>query len=575
MKFWLVIFILLILTMETRAVSNRSKELSRLFFNTVADLNKIDLAMAKKLLSQFKDDDAIHGNVGGTVPVLHHLLNLHRLSSLPRDQMDIIELMLSCLKFGADPEVGYKNDPPLLFKAIMIKELHLVKSIIDANPKVISNLLQGSDRWSSQFFVFLYSTPSESVPLAKLLLHVDTIAASKGLEAMGGVDGIKKLLASASLGKPSVKSADLVLHSVTYNNTVLTSLGNRASKNTGRILLMDIIHSLDELAGAIHSALLQSVVNLFKDGDEPDLSLVERLLQVLTADRASVEAGSAFSMKRNALHYLCLSGGASMLKQLGSFVSQVKDSGASVSEEDHVQLQGQIHASISLMKGALGAIDSRGHTPVTYALMRFSKSSPVVASLRELCGAVDFDFEAAALSYTEKVRSLTIGSTVDLQASEGQSFAAVSEDGGGWTPQGPGGAGVPGPLSAVIRDILSTKASSEEATKSAWNDMSDVRVLEVLADELPTNKEFFLKYINTGTPVVFRKTQQERCSGVSDKQVPVSTSMTELRARFQKDAFLARYGSVAVPSSTIPYAGIHIYGLVRFSSTFYDIHCSM
>lgn len=61
-------------------------------------------------------------------------------------------------------------------------------------------------------------------------------------------------------------------------------------------------------------------------------------------------------------------------------------------------------------------------------------------------------------------------------------------------------------------------------------------------DRLPDNPEFMAKYINTGTPVVFR--------GVARQG---SEIMHNLLVKFAKDRFLKKYGAIEVAASVLPY----------------------
>lgn len=511
------LIILFLSTMEVNAASARSKQLSSLLFRSIADHTKLDLPMAKKLLSQFKSDDTIVGNVNDDIPILHHLLNLHRMSTSARDKADVLETFVAALIVGADPSTPYKSDPPLIFKAILLKEINVCQLISDSSVFAVRKMLHGQGRWSGLFFTHLYSTPSESIPLAKLLLHADTIVRDKGQSAMGGVDGVRKLLASASLGKPAVKSADLDLHSPAYGR-ILDTLG---ADNGGKIHLLDIIRSLDDVAGAVHRSVLSAAVS--------DASAAVRLVQVLTGLGTSSDA-SVYPMHRNALHFLCLSGGAVMLEQLRQFLLELRTSGSNSvgAAADEIKQDGTTATSTppldttatstecdSMVREALRTADLRGHTPVSYAAMRFSTASPIGDALRLLCLDLNLDLDQE-VAHSRENGALHTPTAAPAKVTI---TTATTSENGGWR-------------TTLLADAISSESGA------------DPRILEVHTSALPSNKEFFNTYLNTGTPVIFRRT-----SGTAEDSVAAT------QKAFKKADFLASYGDVTVPAATIPYAG--------------------
>lgn len=505
------LFFTLLLTMNVAASSDRSKRLSNLLFQSVSDNAKLDFAMSKKLLSQFRSDDVITGAVYDDIPFLHHLLNLHRTSTSARDKSDVLEIFQAALSVGADPSIPYKEDPPLLFKAIVLKELHLCKNIVNSSASVVHSLLFGRTQWSSMFVTHLYSLPSESVPLAKLLLHADTIIREKGQSAMGGLDGIKKLLSGASLGKPAVKSVDLSAHSPAYER-ILSTLG---ADNDGKIRLLDIIRSLDDLAGSVH----QSIVSVLLG----DAASALRFVQVITD--ADQMARAPYPMGRNALHFLCLSGGAVMLEQLGQLLLGLRGE----AENAEVLLDGTASASVAaicdeLFRKALHAADKRGHTPISYAVMRFSAASPVASALRGLCAQLGLDFDQ------EVDRSRERGALRPSApaASEATSVPERVVPDGGWR---------------------TTRLAGGAALSAAGTVGTDPRLLEVDSPVLPSNKEFFAQYLNTGSPVIFRS------SPVATQDSGNLDSVRATQEVFRKKKFLSAYGDITVPAAAIPYAG--------------------
>jgi hypothetical protein len=526
----LALFILLLsvalTTMSAQVVSERSKKLSQLFHNAVTDQKHLDTPMAKKILSQFKADDTLVITIGESVPILHHLLNIFRLMSNERTKFDLLEIMESCMQLGADASHAYNQDPPLLFKLLLLKELHIARQAVHHSPKAALDLIMGNVRWSAGFFSILYAVPSESVPLVKLLLYADTTVRAKGLPAMGGVEGLKKLLSGAVLGKPTVRPGDIDRYSSTYHE-VVTSLGGER----GQLRLLDMVSCLDETAAAVHQVLLDAVLGLAGADLRDEVAL--QLVRLLTASHATATAQTAspYGMARNALHYLGLSGSKVLWQQLGRFVEALEQGQTEVAVSDGTTAPlrpSPVHATcVQLLRDALTATDARGHTPISYCAMRFSPQSPAFAALSEFAAAVGVPV-AAALADAVDAGVLRQPSPQAQRSDSGtvQELQAL-EDGGWDTSRLP---------------VLSDATGALPV---------DHRITEVFAPTLPGNKEFFQRYINTGTPVAFKQ--------VVDPAVSASpaASTSALRAVLKKDAFLRRYGNFSVPAATIPYAGNH------------------
>lgn len=509
----------------------------------------MDLALAKKLLSQFKEEDTLHGDIGDAVPVLHHLFDLHRLTSNPHQKAELVDIMLQSIRVGADTSKPFKNDPPLLFKAVILKELNLAKSIADKSSSGVLSMLTGPLQWTSLFFSNLYAIPSETVPLVKLLLHADTIVSGKGQAASGGVEGIKKLLAGAVLGKPTVRAADLNLHSPSFSDIVsqlgLGLSGGEAtpSPGGGRIKLLDLIRSLDEVAGAVHQSVLDAAAR--------DRSAALRLVEVITGSGGSeLRQDAVWPMGRNALHYLALSGGAHMLDQLRGFLQQLVTTAAEASTAA-VGASGEVNTELTstavdvadctrMMRRALSATDDRGHSPISYAVMRFSAASPVAEALRALSAQVKLDFAAELAVHTSGTGVLAAPQQEKV-VEQGGSLLGEPLAAGGWNATKP---------ASIFR--FSSSSSTDNRGESG-----DTRLLEVTGlAALPSNREFFLNYLNRGVPVVFRR---PGLLGSTSNSTSTSRgySTRELREVFRKDRFVSEYGAVTVPAATIPYAGKH------------------
>jgi hypothetical protein len=170
--------------------------------------------------------------------------------------------------------------------------------------------------------------------------------------------------------------------------------------------------------------------------------------------------------------------------------------------------------------------------------MRYGQDSAIAQALSRLCTLVELDFAALTANVVR----------YDTKKSEADDSATADEEAD----------------SLKIEDIsLSTatdstlkkkKKSKSHVTKDAsevdlsggWqltpttlytHHVSDIQ--EVFGAELPSNKEFFAKYVNTSTPVVFRGAAME----------------SSVRDTLSKREFVARYGGFAVPQAVLPYSG--------------------
>ncbi|CAE7680250.1 unnamed protein product, partial [Symbiodinium microadriaticum] len=161
---------------------------------------------------------------------------------------------------------------------------------------------------------------------------------------------------------------------------------------------------------------------------------------------------------------------------------------------------------------ALNERDSRGHTPLNYAALRYGTESRVYDALLELTACAGAEVDLKSLVDLGRVHRLP--SKPSLQKSDDRAKVPPVGDSGGWSDL---------PLQdAALR-----------------GDVDRCDILEVWGGA-PTSDEFFSKYLALGVPVIFRNA--------------LSSEPGSLRHLFSKEVFLTNYGKEQVPVSAIPYA---------------------
>ena len=510
---------------EASGVSEYASENAYIFLDSISNPKELHLQSALNALKLLARADVEMGILGETSPLLHHMLNLYRLSSSASVKSQLIDIMLHGLERGFDAQTPYKSDPPLIYKSIMLKELNLTKSLIDSSPQSVVFMVSHQQQWLAQFLATLYSIPSEPVPLAKLLLHADTIASQNIIKSS---ERMKQLLDGAMLGKPNVKPVDLALHSSTYNR-IVTELGESKDDGGKSIKLLDIIQCLDEVASKVHQSFLDALLkqlgsNTIADRIETALHFLEVLtsLRITDGDMISRLTTNHYDSNRNALHYLCISGGHVMLNQLTRFLSELV-------KQDLIGTRSS--TAMKLIQASLTAKDRRSHSPVSYAIMRFKHDSPIVKALELLNQQLDFELDDAFYVSTKNVGNDDINR-----------------------------------VKTADRDLFETGGWSAFKRNISMDDRCDV--WEEFRPSLLSNNEFFLRFINTGTPVIFRGVASKANvakKGASAKNYATASrsssssssshTMQELLEVFQKSSFVNNYGRIKVPASTIPYSG--------------------
>lgn len=565
-----------------------------------------------------------------TYPTLHMLLNQFMLSTNPIDKQQFLELFELSMNHGADPSISLNNDPPLYIKGIMIKEMELVKTIIEHSHKSITNEIIARSSKISRLLKMIYAMPAEVVPLAKLLLHVEKLTHKyheslpyEVQESFNGTEVAIRLLLGAKLDRPTLSANQLLKYSSTYNQTIqhLTSyllpenqLWNIPGQlETSKIIsTLDIAQIMNELLVIIPQALIESIFWLPNDRKEV---AIEHFFDIhIIPDEVD----------RNCFHYLAAANSVKMMEMLMTMFDRM------IAEQQEYQHEGKSSEEGEKREGAssittttatnpiggisekkirhmaetllnsLSQVDHRGHTPLSYAEVRYGPQSPISMTFKNFISRLirifegDFslpfsgdveedklandlqemedilgDMHDGAVETEEVAMEVDIQGSIDISASEGkesdhdidsnnigesntdieQRRELPESDAGGWNPErltifdeivSTDDSSAPSVLDEDVND-----SSSSSSTSSSKQYYAPCDILEIWdVDNLPNVDEFFVRYINTATPVVFR--------GAALKK---SSQMYKLRQKFAKKKFVRNYGTVQVTASTLPYAG--------------------
>lgn len=186
-------------------------------------------------------------------PLLHHVFNLYHESRDSAQRKALVEILKALIARGADVNAPYGEDPDLIFKAVLLREMDLAKDIASAGALLNSPLILQQ----------LYSLPCEPIPLSKMLLHGQSLLAKRHSTAADlQLDGLVKFYSSASLAgaKPVVRSAELSALSPGYNSTVLSAVLSSGFQSD--VSLADLLASLSEVASSVHWLLLNHLLGL-------------------------------------------------------------------------------------------------------------------------------------------------------------------------------------------------------------------------------------------------------------------------------------------------------------------------
>ncbi len=302
------------------------------------------------------------------MPLLHHCMKLYFISSKSLERRQIVDFMIYLIEHGADVNAKYANDPSLVFKAVLLREIHLASVIakhgaIERKPSAAETL--------PNIWRVIYTMNCELVPLAKLFLNINTELADGVVGANGETkeefirDTMKYGVILGS--KSSINGADLMALSPHFNKTILHQM-QHATKHNG-YKLYDSIQSISESAGYLHSQLMANIVKEFGI-----VYLIEFMTSV--ADPTT---------NRNALHYVTISGGEQFVQDLIDVITSMK---SAMSAHD-------IAAIRRLIITALITADLRGKTPLFYSHYRYGMGTGVHSLILKLCQLIDFAYTEA------------------------------------------------------------------------------------------------------------------------------------------------------------------------------------
>jgi hypothetical protein len=541
---------LALLASRVESLANDSKDVKKLkiaFLETISQQD-VDIGKAKAVLSQIPlDPKAFHdyddledpmnpviANV--SVMILHFLLNKFMLTTNAEEKAQYLEIMQLGMERGMNVAATYKDDPPLYLKAVMVKEMNLTVSMIAAAKKYMTQEIIARSRKMSKFLVMIYTLLAEVVPTAKLLLHVEKIAENASNRT---IDGLKvqpsrkeialMMLHTARLDKPAIKAAELLAFSPSYRELIdqITTTG-QFSKS---ISLKKVIQSLDEYANKAISALIDAM----KDDVRSGIALEHFFdLHVIPDDN-----------QRNAFHYLCMARSTVILESL---VNAYKSNW----EGDDANIRNVLAERII---SSFEFADRRGHTPLSYCALRYGRRQhdDVGSKMIEFLDTLKTDLtNPAFVDHVEELKETLFEDPNDtlavplvtgeeseqvegLQTSEThvdgsvellQSPKLVNTDDGGWNPK-------------------RLHVDKEQYPYFADENHCDIKQVYLDDATMPDQEEFFMEYLNSATPVIFR-----------GAALNASTSrMFALRNVFRKDHFVKVYGGKKVTASTLPYGG--------------------
>ena len=297
------------------------------------------------------------------MPLLHHCIKLYFQSLNSRDSRQIVSLMLYLIENGADVNTKYANDPSLLFKAILLREIHLASVIvthgaIEKKPSATESL--------PNIWRIIYTVNCEVVTLAKLFLNINTELADGLLTPAVGESEDELIRDRMKYGvkigsTANINGADLMALSPHFNSSILHQLKHPTRHNGYKIY--DSIQSISETAGYMHAQLMANIVKEFG---------IVYLIEFVTAVTDKLT-------NRNALHFVTISGGYKFVQDLTNIVtSEKRDLGT----QENARIR-------TLLATALTAVDSRGKTALFYSHYRYGMETGVHREILKLCQAID------------------------------------------------------------------------------------------------------------------------------------------------------------------------------------------
>ncbi|RYH21132.1 hypothetical protein EON65_21430, partial [archaeon] len=355
-------------------------------FHDSLSIEKPNYSHVKALLEAVNDEDqmlatefmAVQDKFVPFPPMAHHLLNLHMIAKSPKDKAMIIDLLSLAIKKGLDANSAFRDDPPLFFKCLVSKEFNLLIQVLNAGRKIFINQVIARSRWVVQFLNTLYALPSEVVPIAKLLLHVEQrVHRQDSLSSSANrTDIALSLLRGARLDKPTVRAEDLLMHSATFRQLVQHISGEQYTVYSEGILVPKQDSSLDADKSKVLllkqvSATLDELINTIQK---------EIFRIILTDSRGGIALAHFMDMLitpnqqgRNAFHFLSMSAAQ---RTLTTILDQYSlDMGSSVSYDAHIL-------------AALNRADYRNHSAVSYCQYRYHGVAAHCALLHQVLHVV-------------------------------------------------------------------------------------------------------------------------------------------------------------------------------------------
>ena len=553
-----------------------------------------------------------------TFPILHHLLNHYMLAKSIETKVDIVEVMHLGIAHGLDISIPLNNDPALFVKTLMVREMELSSHVLQAGGKYVTNELIARSTRMSRFFATLYGITTEVVPIAKLLLHVEKLTQTYMGRMIENTQNSTMIalafLSKARLEKPTILAPELIKfsprykqlveHITTYSMNQVDELQREDMLEMTKIIsLQDIMMSLNDLV----MLLMREVFNAMEHSDRRIVAIEHFLELHIIAD----------AQERNLFHYLMAGNHVLMLEELYNLFIKLQQEVSNHSQDENTDADPLNPNKIDSAKLSFLAqkvimnvqqVDVRGHTPLSYATIRYGEEAEVTVAYKKLMGLLaDLAFDNQINQYElddieglgegfieEDEEEVPIHSENAKVNSESESPKTIEEepctlkedgtceeddedmeevvtveevievasdvleqaileevpnempedtpailpsreipesDDGGWSTERL-------ELAALKKLEGKTSVNNDDGK----NHYGRCDILEVWDSNLPGLDEFFVRYINTATPVIFRGAALRNDS-----------SMNALRKAFAKKRFVRTYGSVAVPAASIPY----------------------
>jgi hypothetical protein len=125
----------------------------------------LNTTLALEVLARFNSSRLLQSPING-MNMLHHTFDLYMLSRESQQRKQLIEIASLMIGKGVDVTAVHPGHPDLLSKSIIIRNMQLAKKLAEHGAPAETN---------SALLRLMYAVPCDIVPLAKLLLHADTI----------------------------------------------------------------------------------------------------------------------------------------------------------------------------------------------------------------------------------------------------------------------------------------------------------------------------------------------------------------------------------------------------------------